>query len=849
VLMSPSLSSPSASPTFAAPDRGFWMLDSAHQTQPSSLLTCGPWERGYAEGFRRGFAEVGALLETLEATHVNGWFYYRPRPLGAPPTARRPPPRLVFKLLLRLVPALRARVARAEKLWTERPWLSVPKRWFDDSLPGFAARAAELRRRAGGPLGVEEAVDALSDALALFEEATARHLELAVPECIAFGNVLVLLEDHLPGGAGAVTNLMGLVRGAQVESCRPRELQRAAVAAIAAAGAAEHLAATATREDADAALRDIRGLDPAVDAAVGAYLEAYGLGVLGDNLRAPTLEERPEQVLVQLRAQLGSEERREGEGAADLEACIAASIPESHRPAFAEAVDEARRSVSSRESRASLLLSLLGLCRKLGLRLGEALVAAGRAVEASDAFELRAEELGDVRAGAGPDAAALAARSARYFALLELDPPLRFGEAGAPPPATWLPPASARLMRAVDAYVSRFEETVDVASDRPPLAGLGVSPGIAEGRAIVVRTSDDLARLAPGDILVTMTTGVSFNAVIPVAAGLVTERGGLASHASIVSRELGLPCVVGCRDATAEIPDGALVRVDGSAGRVEILASVAPTTPSRSRGLPAGNQEHVAPRIPATPGTIVTLDEADDRASFGGKAAPLATALRAGLPVPPGLALDADFTEAVAAADPEHIQRLRRALGALPGPWAVRSSGLDEDGTVASFAGIHHTALGVESPDAVVDAVGAIWRSAYSSAASAYRARRGVHGRARMAVVVQHMLQPEWSGVRFGCDPVSGEDVRLIEVAPGLGTAVVDGETVPERVRTDARGVVLAQEPGDHGVVVDDGTLASIHALCTRCDMLFAGPQDVELAWAGDTLYLLQSRPMTTGRA
>jgi pyruvate,water dikinase len=245
----------------------------------------------------------------------------------------------------------------------------------------------------------------------------------------------------------------------------------------------------------------------------------------------------------------------------------------------------------------------------------------------------------------------------------------------------------------------------------------------------------------------------------------------------------------------------------------------------------------------------VTLDEADDRASFGGKAAPLATALRAGLPVPPGLALDADFTEAVAAADPEHIQRLRRALGALPGPWAVRSSGLDEDGTVASFAGIHHTALGVESPDAVVDAVGAIWRSAYSSAASAYRARRGVHGRARMAVVVQHMLQPEWSGVRFGCDPVSGEDVRLIEVAPGLGTAVVDGETVPERVRTDARGVVLAQEPGDHGVVVDDGTLASIHALCTRCDMLFAGPQDVELAWAGDTLYLLQSRPMTTGRA
>lgn len=851
LMSSTSVATPAGPPAFVAPDRGFWMLDAAHQTQPSSALTCGPWERGYAAGFRRGFAEVGALLDTLDAAHVNGWFYYRPRPLGAPPTARRPPPRLVFKLLLRLVPALRARVARAEQIWDERPWLAVPRRWFEDSLPGFAARAAELRRRAGGSLGLAEAVDDLKAALALLEEVTARHLELAVPECLAFGNVLVFLEDHLPGGARAVTNLMGLLRGAQVESCKPRELQRAAVAAIAEAGGAELLAATAERDDPDAALRELRALSPSAATALDAYLEACGLGIMGDNLRAPTLEERPDQILVQLRAQLGARDTEEGgESAARLEAQVAANIPAAYRPAFAEAVSEARRSVSSRESRASMLLALLGLCRKLGLRLGEALVAEGRAAEASDAFELLPEELDAVRAGAGPDAAALASRTARYLTLLEHEPPQRFGEAAPPPPASWLPPGSARLMRAVDAYVSRFDEGVDVAPERPSLSGLGVSPGVVEGRAVVVRSSDDLSRLQPGDILVAMTTGVSFNAVIPVAAGLVTERGGLASHASIVSRELGLPCVVGCKDATRDIPDGSLVRVDGGAGVVEVLASVAPPA---AWGRPASatprSDSSPAPRVSNGAGAVVALAEADDKTRFGGKAAPLALALRAGLLVPPGLALDADLSEAIAAGDERSIQRLRDALGAVPGPWAVRSSGLDEDGAAASFAGIHETRLGVAGEAALLGAIEAVWRSAHGAAANAYRARRGLSGRPGMAVVVQQMLAPEWSGVRFGCDPVSGADVRIIEVAPGLGTAVVDGERVPERLRTDALGAELAHEPGDHGALLDGAAAGAIHTLCAACDALFGGPQDVELAWADGLLYLLQSRPMTTGRS
>jgi pyruvate,water dikinase len=80
-------------------------------------------------------------------------------------------------------------------------------------------------------------------------------------------------------------------------------------------------------------------------------------------------------------------------------------------------------------------------------------------------------------------------------------------------------------------------------------------------------------RLQKGDVLVTATTTESFNIVLPMIGAIVTDNGGLLSHAAIVSREYGIPGVVGCRDATRRIPDGARVEVDGGAGEVRVLAT------------------------------------------------------------------------------------------------------------------------------------------------------------------------------------------------------------------------------------------------------------------------------------
>ena len=91
------------------------------------------------------------------------------------------------------------------------------------------------------------------------------------------------------------------------------------------------------------------------------------------------------------------------------------------------------------------------------------------------------------------------------------------------------------------------------------------------GRARVVTSSLDPTALEPGDILVAPSTDPSWTPLFVPAAGVVVNVGAPQSHAVIVSRELGIPCIPSVTDATRRIPDGALVEVDGGAGTVTIL--------------------------------------------------------------------------------------------------------------------------------------------------------------------------------------------------------------------------------------------------------------------------------------
>ncbi|HEY3463284.1 MAG TPA: PEP-utilizing enzyme [Gaiellaceae bacterium] len=103
------------------------------------------------------------------------------------------------------------------------------------------------------------------------------------------------------------------------------------------------------------------------------------------------------------------------------------------------------------------------------------------------------------------------------------------------------------------------------------LTGAGASPGVAEGVARVVAGQDDFSRVQTGDVLVTTTTTPAWTPLFPSLAGLVTETGGILSHAAVVAREYGLPAVVGAAGATTTIRDGMRVRIDGTAGTIAIV--------------------------------------------------------------------------------------------------------------------------------------------------------------------------------------------------------------------------------------------------------------------------------------
>lgn len=103
------------------------------------------------------------------------------------------------------------------------------------------------------------------------------------------------------------------------------------------------------------------------------------------------------------------------------------------------------------------------------------------------------------------------------------------------------------------------------------IQGFPGCPGVSEGRARVVLDSHDPSALEPGDVLVAPITDPSWTPLFVPAGGVVVDVGAALSHAIIVSRELGIPCVVSATDATRRIPDGALVRVDGTTGTVTLL--------------------------------------------------------------------------------------------------------------------------------------------------------------------------------------------------------------------------------------------------------------------------------------
>ena len=216
----------------------------------------------------------------------------------------------------------------------------------------------------------------------------------------------------------------------------------------------------------------------------------------------------------------------------------------------------------ARERQRTTLAMLVHEQRLTALELARRAVAAGVIERPEQIFMLLAAELDRFVAAVdgGGDGAALAATLAQrerdYLALFDYEPP--FVIAGEPP--------------ALDRWARRSQAAV--AAKLTPgeaIQGVGGCPGTARGVARVVLDPADPSQLGPGDVLIAPITDPSWTPLFLPAAAVVVEVGSAFSHAAIVSRELGIPCVVSAGAATQRIPDGATVEVDGTTGTVTLV--------------------------------------------------------------------------------------------------------------------------------------------------------------------------------------------------------------------------------------------------------------------------------------
>lgn len=223
--------------------------------------------------------------------------------------------------------------------------------------------------------------------------------------------------------------------------------------------------------------------------------------------------------------------------------------------------DRWARNARGRESARSEVIRTFWALRAFAVRAGE-VTGLG-----DDVFLLHVDELLDVLGGGAVPRERVVVRRATYeqYRGLPAYPAVIRGRFD---PVRW----AADPARRTDVFDERGQE---------PPAGTGVrgfpgAAGVVEGVVRVVPTVDDGAALLPGEILVTTVTNVGWTPLFPRAGAVVTDVGAPLSHAAIVARELGIPAVVGCGNATMALHTGDRVRVDGEHGTVEVLEPASP---------------------------------------------------------------------------------------------------------------------------------------------------------------------------------------------------------------------------------------------------------------------------------
>lgn len=552
------------------PGPGSWSLDTAHFPKPVTRFVI----ELFSEPARRGFAEAtaryGLLLDHIEWAFVDRWAYLRPSPFWSMDELGGTLTREAWDRLVGATPALGERLATSAGVFEERRWREDVRRWDGHVKP--ALRGAHLKLQAIVPSGLHdgELVEHLDGCRENLRRAIYNHHLLNVAPVIPAGDLLAHAREWT---GRPVAELVALLRGDVPHTDGARSELAVLAEALRADPAARQLLRADEPENVLATLLSRNG---EVGRAAAGYVGLVGHRTVGSgsDVGEQCLHELPHVLVETIRAAVDG---TRAAGAADATAELRADVPPAGRSAFDALLAEARASHRLRDERAIYCdVWAYGLARRAILAAGLRLAEAGTLEQPAHLVEAGHLEMRSLLTGAdGPSGGELAARARhREQATEDQAPAVLGGPPGQPVPTGWLPAGAARTELAFRTYVAAMSaehDAHDAHEAAAAVSGLPASPGSYRGRARVIRGAAELGRIVRGDVLVIGSTGPAINVVLALVGAIVTDRGGMLSHAAIVAREFAIPAVVGTGEATARIPDGALVLVDATAGTVTVL--------------------------------------------------------------------------------------------------------------------------------------------------------------------------------------------------------------------------------------------------------------------------------------
>ena len=531
------------------PGPGPWEQDPVHFPRPLTRYFQQTHPAAFLQGTQDFARYYGMLVGGLQMAYTQGFGYKQLQPA---PEAEIP-----------------ERFARAEQVYANKLWREQLREWDEQRKPASIATHRELQGIEPESLTDAELAAYLARCRDHHAAMIAQHMRFTAGAVLPTGDFLAQVGDWT---GLAASDLLGLLRGsAEVSSGGSDEMARLKRAFASDAAARDALAAG---DDPTRLLERLRSLPGESGAALRGYLDLVGHRLVdGFDIAEPTLLELPDALLRSIRITVSGEAQAESDVAART-AAVREQVSAAQRAEFDALLGEARLTYRLRDERGVYSdIWAAGLMRRAALAAGRRVAARGRIANAQHMLDAGLDEMCALVAGTGGPPADELARRADYRATYTAkDVPAVLGPPAPPPPdMAGLPPAVGRLMRATMTALGHVFGSSLLLNEDKLLYGLAASKGVYEGPARRVSGPSEFGRIARGDVLVTESTTEAFNILLPLLGAIVTDNGGLLSHAAIVAREYGIPGVVGTRDATERIADGMRVRVDGDAGEVTVL--------------------------------------------------------------------------------------------------------------------------------------------------------------------------------------------------------------------------------------------------------------------------------------